>query len=48
MVASVVGPPEAIVAVILVGVGVILVVSFAYSYRVWKSDPDRRDTRSAT
>jgi uncharacterized membrane protein len=48
MVASVLAPPEALVAVILAGVAVILVVSFAYSYRVWKTDPDRRDPRSAT
>jgi uncharacterized membrane protein len=45
MVASIVGPPEALVAVILVAVGVILVVSFVYSYRVWKTDPDRPDRR---
>jgi immunity protein, SdpI family len=36
-----VGGNEALLAVLLGGIVVVLVVSFAYSYRVWKADPDK-------
>jgi uncharacterized membrane protein len=35
-------PGEWLVAAIIAAVAVLLVVAFAYSYVVWKSDPDRR------
>jgi uncharacterized membrane protein len=34
--------PEWLFGVILAAVGVLIVFVFAYSYRVWKADPDRR------
>jgi len=34
--------PEALVVVLIGGIGVMLVFVFAYSYRVWKSDPVKR------
>jgi uncharacterized membrane protein len=43
IVASLVAP-TAMVWVILGGVVVILVVSFGYSYVVWRGDPDKQDT----
>jgi immunity protein, SdpI family len=35
---------EAMLALILGGVVVIVVVAFGYSYRVWKADPDKQTT----
>ena len=35
-------PREALIVGLLGGIAVILVVLFAYSYRVWKTDPARR------
>ena len=43
LVSAVVGG-EAMLAVILGGVVVIIVVAFGYSYRVWKADPDKQST----
>lgn len=34
--------PEYLLVVLLGGITILLVVVFAYSYRVWKLDPDRR------
>lgn len=34
--------PEYLLAVLLGGITILLVVVFAYSYRVWKLDPERR------
>lgn len=42
MVLTLAGSPELIVWVMVAWIGVILAGGFAYSYRVWKSDPDRR------
>jgi len=39
---SLFGRPEVVLAAMLVLIGLILVVGFAYSYRVWKTDPDKR------
>jgi uncharacterized membrane protein len=39
---SLVGRPEIVFVAMLVLIGLILVVGFAYSYRVWKADPDKR------
>ena len=36
-----VGSSQALLAVLLGGIVVVLVVSFAYSYRVWKADPNK-------
>ncbi len=36
-----VGSDEALFAVMIGGIVVVLVVAFAYSYRVWKADPDK-------
>jgi uncharacterized membrane protein len=33
-----------LVAILLLAIAVLLVFTFAYSYRVWKSDPERRTT----
>jgi uncharacterized membrane protein len=41
VVAAAVGGNEAYLAVLLVGIVVVLVVSFVYSYRVWKADPNK-------
>ena len=34
--------PEALIVVLLGGIGVMLVFVFAYSYQVWKTDPEKR------
>lgn len=39
---SLLGRPEVVFAAMLVLIGLILVIGFAYSYRVWKADPDKR------
>jgi hypothetical protein len=36
--------PGAIVLVLIGGIAVMLAFVFAYSYRVWKTDPQRRAT----
>ena len=41
IVVGLVGGTTAFFVVLLGGIAVVLVVAFAYSYRVWKSDPDR-------
>jgi uncharacterized membrane protein len=43
IVLGVLGVTTAFVAVLVGGIVVILTVSFVYSYRVWKADPDKRD-----
>lgn len=43
--AAIVGVPGAWMAVLLIGLIVVLLVAmFAYSYRAWRDDPDRRTT----
>ena len=37
-------PPGALIAVLIGGIAMLLVFVFAYSYRVWKSDPAKRTT----
>jgi uncharacterized membrane protein len=44
---SISGSMELVFGLILGGVVAILVVSFGYSYLVWKADPDRRDREHA-
>ena len=41
IVVGLVGGTTAFFVLLLGGIGVVLFVAFAYSYRVWKSDPDR-------
>ena len=40
-ISGLVGGNQALLAVLLGGIVVVLVVSFAYSYRVWKTDPNK-------
>jgi uncharacterized membrane protein len=42
VVLSVAGAPQAVFAVMLGGIGIILAVSLGYSYAVWRDDPDRQ------
>jgi uncharacterized membrane protein len=42
VVLAVVGRSEALFAVLIGGIVLILVVAFVYSYRVWRDDPDRQ------
>lgn len=46
--ASLIGSTQLLVALILGFVVVVLVVAFAYSYRVWRDDPDRRPIGGAS
>jgi uncharacterized membrane protein len=45
---SLLGRPELVLVAMLVFIGLILVVGYAYSYRVWKADPDKRINGSAS
>jgi immunity protein, SdpI family len=47
VVLALVGRPEVLLGAILALVGLVLVVGFVYSYRVWKTDPDKRTNGSA-
>jgi uncharacterized membrane protein len=42
VVVSIPGRMELVLAVMLASIALILVIAFGYSYRVWKTDPDKR------